>query len=135
MDYYSHAATDNFRIARSKFIESPLDGTYGIIRMPNRAFLVEVWFQLLVPFSTGSTAEIVIGIRGNDLPDNPDAVMDSTHIDATKADWYRASSAKSVTSEGYWFNQASGDLTITISRGDATNNMYGVVLAQYSVLF
>jgi hypothetical protein len=135
MDYYSNAATDNFRIARSKFMEAPEDGTYGVIRMPNKAFLVEVWFNLLAPFNTGSTAEITIGIRGNKLPDNPDGVMDSSLIDATAAGWYRASSGTSITSEGYWYNEASGDITITISRGDATNNMYGVVLAQYSVLF
>jgi hypothetical protein len=135
MDYYANASTDNFRLARSKFIEAPEDGTYGVIRLPRNAFLVDVYFDLLAPFNTGSTAEVTIGMRGNGLPDNPDGVMDSSLIDATAAAWYRASSGTSATSEGYWYNTQGGDITITISRGDATNNMYGVVLAQYSVLF
>ena len=134
MDYYAQAASDNFRLAKSRTIIAPADGTHNVIRLPRYAFLMEVFFNLITPYSGTSTGAVTVGLSGNGAAADVDAVLVDSVISSEAAGFSRMSSGSAAASEGYWFDSASGSITLTVSVGNSTTAIDCTVMALYSVL-
>lgn len=133
-DFQSFAASDNFRLARSKTLYQLADGTYNLILLPKFAFVTQIWFIVTTAYSGGAGASATIGFTGNGETADPDGFMDATQAGA------RATGVKIMTedtqpgSKGKWFNTAGGFLTITLDDSTDTTLLIGHVLCQFSVL-
>lgn len=135
ISFFSHAAADNLRLARSRVIESPDDDTYGLIRMPRYAFLLNAWVKLITPYSSGSSGAMNIGIEGNGASADVDAILTDSEINSEVAGFVSmANGGAAAAAEGYWFDTASGSITGTFSLGDSSTNCKLIVFAQYTIL-
>ena len=134
MDYYSHAAADNVRLAKSKLILDPADGTHNIIRLPRFAFVMDVFFQLITPYTAASSGLITLGLVGNGEVADADAILADTYIGSETAGLSRMSGGTAAAAEGYWFNTASGAITITTTAGDSVATISCQAFAFYSVI-
>ncbi len=134
-DYFSHAAADNLRLVRSKTVVDPADGTFGLIRIPRYAFLLNAWVNLITPYSAASTGAITIGIVGNNAAADVDAVLLDADIDSEAAGFTSMlNGGAAAAAHGYWFNDGSGGITGTFSIGDSSNNCALIAFAQYTIL-
>ncbi len=131
MDYYANASADNIRLARSKVIMAPADGTHNVIRLPNKAFSIDVFISIISPYSSGSTGTITVGIDGPVT--DPDGLLTSTYIDPNTAGISRASGGTAALAEGYWFSQ-TGAITLTSAIGNSSAEITCEVFAFYSVI-
>jgi hypothetical protein len=134
ISFFSYAAADTFRLARSKVIVSPDDDVYGLIHMPRYAFLLNAWVKLITPYSAISTGAITIGIAGNGVAADPDAILLDVDIDSEAAGWTTMLNGTGLASEGYWFDVGSGAVTATFSIGDSSANCSLIAFAQYTIL-
>jgi len=130
ISFFSHAAADNLRLARSRVIESPDDGVYGLIRLPRYAFLVDAWVHLITPYTTGATGSISFGIRGNGSATIP---ADSVIIPDV-AGWTNLRIGAKSVAHGYWLDEGSGAFIATFDIGDSSANCKLIAFAQYSIL-
>ena len=132
--FQSFAASDNFRLARSKTLYELADETYDLIMLPKFAFVMQVWFVVTTAYSGGSGGSATIGWKGNGTTADPDGFMDATQAGA------RAAGVKIMTedtqpgSKGKWFTGGSGFLTITLAKSTDTTLLIGHVMVQFSVL-
>jgi len=131
MDYYANASADNIRLARSKVIMAPADGTHNVIRLPNKAFLIDAFISVITPYSSGSTGTLTVGIDGPVT--DTDGLLTSAYIAPDTAGISRASGGSAEFSEGYWFDK-TGAVTITSAIGDSSAEITCEVFAFYSVL-
>ncbi|MEA2000163.1 MAG: hypothetical protein U9N61_12690 [Euryarchaeota archaeon] len=135
VSFFSYAATDNLRLARSKVVADPSDDSYGLIHMPRYAFVTGVWLKIITPYSAASTGAILVGVSGNGVADDNDAFLVDADIDEEAAGFYSMmNGGAAAAAQGYWFDQGSGAITTTFSIGDSTNNCTVMVFAQYSVV-
>ena len=134
MDYYANASADNIRLARSKMILEPVDGTHNIIRIPRYAMLMEVFFNLITPYSGTSTGAVTVGFCGNGVTADVDGVLVDSYISSEAAGMSRMTGGSAALSEGYWFKDASGAITLTVSVGDSSNAIACEAFAFYSVI-
>ena len=134
IDFISFSASDNFRLARSKTLYELADGTYNLIQLPKFAFVDQVWFYVSQAYAGGSGASATIGWTGNATTADPDGFMDATQAGA------RATGMKVMTgdtqpgSQGKWFSEGSGCVTITLDDNAETTLLRGFVFVRYSVL-
>ena len=133
-DFQSFAASDNFRLARSKTLYTLADGTYNLILLPKFTFVMELWFIVTQAYAGGSGASATIGFTGNGETADPDGFMDATAAGARATGVKRMSDDTQPGSKGKWFNSASGFLTITLDDNAETTLLIGHVLVAYSVL-
>jgi hypothetical protein len=133
-DFQSFAASDNFRLARSKTLYTLADGTYNLILLPKFAFVMELWFIVTQAYAGGSGATATIGFTGNGETADPDGFMDATAAGARATGVKCMSDDAQPGSKGKWFNSASGFLTITLDDNAETTLLIGHVLVAYSVL-
>lgn len=134
MDYYAHAAADNIRLAKSKLILAPADGTHNIIRIPRFAFLIDVFFNLITPYSGTSTGAVTVGFCGNGVSADVDGILVDSAISSEATGMSRMVSGSAAASEGYWFKDASGAITLTVSVGDSSNAITCEAFAFFSVI-
>src|SRR4030042_5743142 len=87
-DLLSIKAADNFRLARSGSIITPAAGTYNLIRLPQYAFVNEVWEFVTV---AGDSDTVDIGFVGNGEVADADYFLDSTYAVTSAIANFRAS--------------------------------------------
>ena len=133
-DYLTQASSDNFRFARSKVIISPADGTYPVIRMPKFAFLIDLFFQLVTPYTAASSGTITLGLIGGGETADPDAFLEDVYIGSETAGWSRMSGGSAAQAEGFWFNEASGLVSLTVAVGDSAATIKCQAIAMYTVI-
>jgi hypothetical protein len=133
-DFQSFAASDNFRLARSKTLYQLADGTYNLILLPKFAFVMQIWFSVTTAYAGGAAGAVTIGFTGNGETADPDGFMDATQAGARVAGVKIMTEDAQPGSKGKWFNTAGGFLTITLSKGTDTTLLVGHVLCQFSVL-
>lgn len=132
--FQSFAASDNFRLARSKNLYELADDTYDLILIPKMGFVTQIWFSVVQAYAGGSTGSATIGFKGNGESADPDGFMDATACGARATGYKLMSDDAQPGSKGKWFNSASGFVTITLAKGDDTTLLRGFVFVQYSVL-
>jgi len=133
-DFISHAAADNFRLARSKTLYELADGTYNLIHIPKFAFVFNVWFYVTTAYAGGANGAVTIGFLGNGESADPDGFMDSAWAAGRVAGVKEMHGDTQPGSKGKWFMDASGFLTITLSKGTDSTLLQGFVFMHYAVL-
>lgn len=132
-DIYTHNFSDNFRMAKSRIITSPSDGTYNVIRIPKFAFVFDVWLRI----TTATDVEpetCQVGFSGNGETAVANAFITTEVADPTKTGMKRAQKDTLTTFEGKYFSGGSGAITFTFSNGSAATLGVYWVFAQYSVI-
>jgi hypothetical protein len=135
-DFISTALSDNYILAKSKRLYNKASAVYNIIRIPRYAFLSELYVSVVTPMSGGTPASgsLLVGFSGNQETADPDGFIDSV-ADIETAGMYRMSADGAVASQGKWFNDGSGMVTITIDNGDHTVLLDAHIFVGYSVVF
>lgn len=103
---------DNTRFVRSALLIAPADDTYHLINIPKYAFVSEVWLYKLVA-GTVVGCTISVGFVGNGETADPDGFIDTTLGDGDAAGVIKASGDTQPASQGKWFSDASGNITLT----------------------
>ena len=132
--FQSYAASENFRLARSKSLYDLDDDTYDLIMIPKFAFVNQVWLYITQAYAGGASGTITVGFKGNGESEDAVAFMNTTVAAGRAAGMKIASDDTEAASNGKWFTDASGFITITLSHGTDTTLFRGYVIAQYSVL-
>jgi len=133
-DYFSNMAADNLRFMRSRPLLSLANGTYDLFRIPKFAFIDEIWLWITTAYAGGATGVATVGFKGNGETADADGFMDSTYTDAESTGMKRMTGDAQPGSQGKWFNDASGIVTITLSAGTNTTLLIGHVFVKYYVL-
>lgn len=130
-DLLSIKAADNYRLARSGSIIEPEDGTYNLIRLPQYAFVKDVW---LLCTEAGSSDTIDVGFVGNGESADPDAFLDANYalVNSTGIGMYRATQDTTSGFAGKWFSDASGLVTMTV--GTTQTSGIFTVFVEYTVI-
>jgi len=119
---------DNSRIAASKLIINPADGTHTVMNLPKYAFVTRVWIEITDASAAGTLS---IGFTGDGAAADTDGFMDTTACDITSLGLLSSDIDAQPGSYGKWFNTASGQITITTS--SANDGTYQI-FAEYYVL-
>ena len=117
---YSTKRADNFRLAKSLLIDSPVNGRLELIRIPHKAF-VEVFIQKEVVASAGT---LTVGFLGNREAEDVDFFLDNTEVDGAHLGIVASTDHK-------YFKAGSGAITVT-SGGNFDGSFY--VLARYTII-
>ena len=135
VDFLSTRASDNMRLARSKRLVEKADGTYALINLPRYAFVKDMWFYITQAYAGGANGAATIGFIGNGETADPDGFFDAAWAAGRVAGVKRMSGDTQPGSKGKWFNEASGQITITLAAGTDTTLLIGYVFAEYSVIY
>ncbi len=133
--YATHASADNFRLARSRVIATPSDGTYDCILIPRYAFLRDV--RVLVS-TAGSSDDVTLGWIGNGASADADYFFNGDDLAVTTEGMKRAflkNTAGDIFNTpfpGLWCQDAAGMIYITVGTTQSTGAF--VVFAEYTVL-
>ena len=124
----SSRAADNFRMTRSGKVTLSADDTYAVIKLPKKAFVTNVWLEILTPFDDATTDGVIeVGFSGNGETADPDYFM------AAAVSLPLVAGMK-VVSKGKWFGDASGLITVTANDNDSTVDPVIRVWVLYSVI-
>lgn len=118
-DFYTNAFADNTRLAKSKLIISPSDGTYNIIRIPKYAFVTDVWIQVTTAANVDPTT-CTVGWLGNGETAVTNGFITTEVADPTSTGLKRAQKDAVTTFTGKYFSSSSGAITFTYAAGSAT---------------
>ena len=132
-DFYTHAFSDNIRLARSKPLIAVDDGTYNLIRIPRYAFVKNL-YVLVTKAYVGTTQDITVGFIGNGETANPGGFIASGVVDLTEIGATAAIKGTAAWADGKYFSDGTGAITITVSNGDASTKGTLLALADYSVI-
>jgi hypothetical protein len=132
-DIYTNSFSDNFRLAKSRYILSPSDATYNVIRLPKYAFVSDVWIMVVVGANVEPTAASV-GWSGNGETAVAAGFMSTELVDPTNTGLKRAQKSTTVNFPGKYFNGGSGAVTFTYAAGTATTLGGYFIFVQYSVV-
>ena len=132
-DFYTNAFADNLRLAKSKLLISPDDGTYNIIRIPKYAFVRDVWLQITTATNVEPTT-CTVGWLGNGETAVTNGFITTDVADATVVGLKRAQKDTVTTFEGKYFSGASGIITFTFAAGSATTLGTYRVFCDYTVI-
>ena len=132
-DFYTHAFSDNIRLARSKPLIAVADGTYNLIRVPRYAFVKGLWVFVKEVYAGGSPA-VTVGFVGNGETSDPDGFIATGVVTLTAKGVTAAVGETATWADGKYFNDGTGAITITVSNGSATTKGTLIVLADYSVI-
>jgi len=133
IDFYTSAFSDNYRLAKSKILIYPSDGTYNIIRLPKYAFVKDVW--LLVSTASDVTPDVcTVGWLGNGETAVTNGFITTDVANPTKTGLKRAQSDTAVTFEGKYFSDATGVITFTYEAGSASTLGVYRVFCAYTVI-
>lgn len=130
-DKFSIKAADNYRLARSGSIIEPEAATYNLIRLPQYAFVNDVWLLVTV---AGSSDTVDVGFIGNGEVADPDYFLDRAYtlVDSSGIGMYRATQDTTTNFAGKWFSDASGVVTLTVGTTQSTGNF--IVFVEYTVI-
>lgn len=132
-DIYTHAFADNIRLAKSRLLSSPTDGTYNIIQIPKFAFVTDVWILITTAADVEPTT-CTVGWKGNAETAVTNGFITSGVADPTKTGLKRAQKDTVTTFEGKYFSGGSGAITFTFAAGTATTLGVYRVFAQFIVI-
>lgn len=132
-DFYTNAFADNYRLAKSKLVISPSDGTYNIIRLPKYAFVKDVWLQVITAADVTPTT-CTVGWLGNGETAVTNGFITTEVAKPIKTGLKRAQSDSLVTFEGKYFSGASGVITFTYAAGAATTLGIYRIFCAYTVI-
>jgi len=132
-DYYTNAFADNYRLAKSRLLISPSDGTYNLIRIPKYAFVKDVWLQVTEAADVTPDA-CTVGWLGNGESAVENGFITTDVAEPTKTGLKRAQKDTLVTFEGKYFNAATGIITFTFEAGSATSLGTYRVFCEYTVI-
>ena len=132
-DFYTHAFSDNIRLARSKPLIAVDDGTYNVIRVPRFAFVKGIWVDVKEAYDGGSPT-VTVGFIGNNETADPDGFMVSSAVTLTAKGVTASIGGTAVWADGKYFRDSAGAITVTVSNGGATTKGTLLVLADYSVI-
>lgn len=130
-DLYTHAFSDNARLAKGKTMIAPADGTWNLISLPRFAFVKEV-FLLILEAYVGAGSAVTIGFMGNGEVADPDAFMTNTETAPLVAGMKRTYHSTAVCCDGKYFGDASGAITLTTTEDTSIGNL--IVFADYTVV-
>ena len=130
-DVYSNAASDNFRLLKSKPLSgtAATAGTWGLLRIPKYAFVTGVW--VYIPTAC-SAADITIGWMGNTETAVPAGFMSSDIVKAGTVGYKTALGDTLISSGQKYFDKGPGSITATLGTTWSTGKLY--VFCQYSVI-
>ena len=131
-DLYTHAFSDNTRLAKSKSMIGLADATYNIIAIPRFALVKTVWIWKRVV--SGAGASITIGCIGNSEVADPDAFMTNAETlpNALYVECMTGFGSTADWAGGKYFDAASGAITLTAATIDAAGSF--IVFADYAVV-
>jgi hypothetical protein len=132
-DFYTNAFADNTRLAKSKLIISPSDGTYNIIRIPKYAFVKAVWLQVTVASDVAPTT-CTVGWLGNGETAVTSGFITTGVAKPTTVGLKRAQSDSLITFEGKYFGTSGGIITFTFAAGSATTLGTYRVFCDYTLI-
>lgn len=128
-DMISLRLSDNTYLARSETLITPAAGTYNLIRLPENAFVEDVWLEVV---TADATETCTVGFIGNGETADPDGFIDATLGVLTAIGMIRASDDAQPGSKGKWFNAGSGMITATPSADWDTGVVR--VFVKYSII-
>jgi len=132
-DKYTNKVTDCMRLARSLTLAAPSDDTYNLIRIPENAFIIDVWVEVSTAFG-GASPTLSVGWMGNGETSQTSGFMTTTQTRPQEAGMKRACIQETdVTFPGKWFTAAGGAITATCTGGSSTGTFTVFVL--YAVIF
>jgi len=131
-DRYSTAASDNYRLARSKLMIEPADGSYNIIHLPRFTFVKKVWVRIDTAYGDAG-ATMTVGFIGNGESADPDAFMTSTECDPDATGMKTSVGGTADEAEGKWFDTARGAITVDVDDNGGTVGTF-TVFVEYTVL-
>lgn len=134
-DKISVKAADNYRLAKSLKMTEWADGVYNLMKIPRYTFITDLWFWVTQAYAGGTTGAATIGFTGNGESADPDGFMDATAAGARATGMKRMVSDAQPGSQGKWFSDARGMLTITLAKGDDTTLLIAHIFVQYSIVF
>lgn len=132
-DYFAEKQSDNYRKARSHVLNALADGTYNLIRIPQYAFVKDVFVYLSTAYNTVD-ATVSIGWLGNKETAQTAGFMSSDVFRPTVVGTKRAVKDTLLAFEGKWFDAANGAVTCTIAKGTATTLGVFIVFVDYCVI-
>lgn len=130
-DFYSNAASDNFRLLKSKPLSgtAATAGTWGLLRIPKWAFISNVWVYVE---TACNVSDITIGWIGNTETAVPAGFMSSDILKATVVGYKTAVNDTLLSFGQKYFNKGTGAITATLGTTWATGKL--TVFCQYSVI-
>jgi len=132
-DFYTNAFADNLRLAKSKLLISPSDGTYNIIRIPKYAFVKALWLQVTVAANVEPTT-CTVGWLGNGETAVTNGFITTDIANPTVVGLKRAQSDTLVTFDGKYFGTSNGIVTFTFAAGAATTLGTYRVFCDYTLI-
>jgi hypothetical protein len=130
-DLYTHAFSDNTRLAKGKTMIAPADGTYNLVALPRFAFVKTVWLWVVSAYAGGAPV-VTIGFIGNGEVADADAFMTNVETDPTFVGMKNSLHGSATWADGKYFNDASGAITLTTTLGTTAGNL--VVFVDYAVV-
>lgn len=131
---YTHKGrtSDAVRCAASKTLVSPADGTHNVIRIPQYALVTRVWTNITTAFgSAGATLDV--GFLGNGETADTDAFMGTAATQPNTAALRSSSEDNNPASQGKYFSDAGGMITVTTDDDSSTAGTF-TVFAEYYVI-
>lgn len=117
-DFFSDGTANEFIVAKSRIMLNIDAGSHNMIRIPRNSFIMGVW--LWVKAAYGTTSSINIGFSGNGETADPDAFLDATSMDITRAGMYCSMrDSLALSAMGKYFTGGSGLITLTYVKGNA----------------
>lgn len=130
-DLYTHAFSDNTRLAKGKTMIAPADGTWNLAAIPRFTFVKMVWIWVTSVYAGGAPV-VTIGFMGNGEVADVDAFMTNVETDPTFAGMKISTHGTARWADGKYFDAASGAITLTTTKGTTAGDL--VVFADYSVV-
>lgn len=130
-DLYTHAFSDNIRLAKGKKMAAPADATYNLIRIPRFAFLKQVWLWISTAYAGGAPV-VTIGFIGNGESADVDAFMTNVESDPTLTGVKTSLLGTALWADGKYFDSAAGAITYTTVKGTTAGTV--MVFADYAVI-
>jgi hypothetical protein len=130
-DFFSNAASDNFRLLKSKPMSGTAvtAGTWSLMRIPKWAFVSNVWVYVS---TICAKTDVTIGWSGNTETAVPAGFFS---VDTLKAGvvGYKVAMNDTLTSFGQkYFDKGTGAITLTAGTTWTTGKL--IVFCQYSVI-
>ena len=125
-NFLAHMAADNYRLERSRLLDTPVAGTvYNVIRIPRFAFVKGVYLGIDTVFGAGCTVKV--GYSGNGGAGDDDYFLTTVENDPTALGW-------TTSVDALWFSSANGLITVTCADalGSGTGKLY--VFAEYTII-
>lgn len=130
-DFFSNAASDNFRLLKSKPLSgtAATAGTWSLLRIPKWAFISNLWVWVE---TACNVADITIGWSGNTQTAVPAGFMSADVLKAGTTGYKLAVGDTLLSSGQKYFNLGTGAVTATLGTTWASGKL--TVFCQYSVI-